>query len=135
MIMFWCGVTSIAHLCVISIERCVTMSNPMWSVANRGKIPLYVGAMVIFCWAFGLFWAVLPLVGRTTTILTGNGIYWFEVFEYPGTALCLNRILQCFKPLIRSKNVEFMLTASIKKLLFNCQLKMNMFLSIAKECY
>ena len=61
--MFWLGVTSIAHLCAISIERCITMNNPVWSTANRDKLPIYLHLMIFVSWLYGFIWALLPLVG------------------------------------------------------------------------
>ena len=62
--MYWLGVTSIAHLCAISIERCITMNNPIWSNTNRDILPPCVHIMVLISWLYGFIWAILPIAGR-----------------------------------------------------------------------
>lgn len=63
--MFWCGITSIGHLCAIAIDRCIIMNNPIWAHSNRDKTPYSIFAMIVFCWLYGFIWAVLPLLGES----------------------------------------------------------------------
>lgn len=61
---YWAGCTSIAHLCAIAIERTLTITNPIWSMANKNTIPPYIYAMTGVCWCWGFIWAVIPLTGE-----------------------------------------------------------------------
>ena len=74
MIVYLCGCTSIAHFAAISIERVMTVSNPIWSMARRGRTLPYLYVMIAFCWLYGLVWSVMPLVGRS-----GLHASWFPL--------------------------------------------------------
>ena len=63
MVMYWCGVTSIAHLTVISVERCATIVSLHWSLEHRARLPPYIIFLIIFSWIYGIICATLPLAG------------------------------------------------------------------------
>ena len=69
-VMYWCGVTSIAHLTVISVERCVTIISLRWSVANRTRVPVCINILIMICWTYGLISAMLPLLGESLQLVT-----------------------------------------------------------------
>jgi len=76
--MFWCGVTSIAHLAAIALERWYTMTHIQWSVANRDRVPKHIYVAQLACWVYGALWAVLPLTGifyHTADNLTCNNAH------------------------------------------------------------
>ena len=61
------GCTAIAHFVAISLERARTMLNPQWAFRVKAHMPRYIVIMIIACWAYGLFWSILPLVGKFIT--------------------------------------------------------------------
>ena len=87
MIMYWCGVTSIVHLSMISVERCITITTNNLSLASPGqKTPSRIYGFIALCWIYGLMWAILPLVGKLCTL---------EIFLSP-TSLFFRSLDLCY---------------------------------------
>ena len=68
MVSYWCGCTSITLLCAVTIERTITITNPIWSMANKDVLPKYIHLMMAFCWVWGFVWALTPFTGKVFSV-------------------------------------------------------------------
>ena len=118
MSMFWCGVTSIMHLCTLSIERCIMMRNPVWSRTNREKLPVYLYLMIAFSWCYGFIWGILPIFGTYGAVyqIVYQHKDYSKSFFFSSFCCCASHSLLLTLHL-QTGNIVFLLILIFKKLL------------------
>jgi len=94
--MFWCGVTSIAHLAAIALERWYTMTHIQWSVANKYKVSKRVYLIIFFCWLFGFCWAISPVAGMFSVYLKHLTLIVLSLIRVLSDSLSVGVLRYCF---------------------------------------
>lgn len=73
--MYATGCVDITHLMVIAVDRMLAITSPIKYKALGGSKAATIGA-ILFSWAYGTLWAILPLFGESYSPYTS---IWTEL--------------------------------------------------------